>query len=205
MTTTLYATFNDSSIAERAAGALLDYGAKPEDLSLVRQDSSTADAPPPDHVTELRHPGDWNCELNLESRAKVGITTTTPVDAEAGAIKGASLGAGVGAVAAIVSLFVPGFGFVMGGGALAVALVGLAGTTGAGAIAGAVTGYLKDQGMDWQMAEHLGGMVSEGGALLSILLPSGMVDEPIARSILDKYAAASVKSLAEQSSRGYLA
>ncbi|HEX5323430.1 MAG TPA: hypothetical protein VFW40_06560 [Capsulimonadaceae bacterium] len=35
---TIYASFADASLAEKAAGALLDYGAKQEDLSLVTND-----------------------------------------------------------------------------------------------------------------------------------------------------------------------
>lgn len=201
--TMLYASFDDSSAAERAAGALLDYGASPDDLSLVWNDPASSKSPPSD-PGELRFPDAWGGDVDLENRAKSGITVTTPVDAEAGAVRGAGVGVGVGAVAALVSLFIPGVGLVAGGGALAVAIAGLVGSTGAGAIAGAVTGYLKDQGMDWLMAEHFTGTVSQGGALLSIAVPSREVDEATARSIFNKYGAANVTNVAKAGA-GYLA
>ena len=47
----------------------------------------------------------------------------------------------------IAALFVPGVGWVLGGGALASAIVGAAAATAAGAAAGGVYGYLKDQGL----------------------------------------------------------
>lgn len=41
MGNTIYASFNDPSLAEKAAGALLDHGVRPEDISVVRsQDGS---------------------------------------------------------------------------------------------------------------------------------------------------------------------
>ena len=35
----LYASFADASLAEKAAGALLDYGVRQEDISLVAHDN----------------------------------------------------------------------------------------------------------------------------------------------------------------------
>jgi len=228
MTATLYATFSDWRKAGRAAGALLDNGARPEDLSVIRRadeapvDNGSSDRGDPNGSipankldthegaanysrAELRSPNDWCEDAALEEQARSGITLTTPADAEAGAVKGAGVGIGVGAVAALASLFIPGIGLVAGGGALAIALTGLAGTMGAGAIAGAITGYLKDQGMDWQAAQDLGTAVSGVGALLSIEVPSGSVDESTVRSILNKYGAVSVTDLLEKRQRGYLA
>src|SRR3712207_1830634 len=48
MSTTIYATFLDATNAERAAGALLDYGVRPEDVSVVRKDVESASNPPRD-------------------------------------------------------------------------------------------------------------------------------------------------------------
>lgn len=279
MSTTLYATFRDLDNAERAAGALLDYGVRPEDLSLVRMHDNKVITTPPDavathgsvgavgssgidasghsaaaygdepamaggrfgadavglgdttgmygaeavtkreeeYVAGTSRASDTDYDTlssgnvmdeegySPETAAKSGITPTTPADAGAGAIKGAGIGLGVGAIAALVSIFVPGFGLIAGGGALATALAGFAATTGAGAIAGAITGYLKDQGMDSHVAEEYGQAVSEGGALMSIAVPSGPVDESTARSIFEKYAALNVTDYAGTGSGGYVA
>jgi hypothetical protein len=120
-------------------------------------------------------------------------------------VKGAGVGLGLGAVAALVSIFVPGFGLIAGGGALATALAAAVATTGAAAVAGAVTGYLKDQGMDSHSAEHYGSAISEGEALVSIAVPSGSVDESTVRSILDKYNAARVTNFGGSGAGGYVA
>ncbi|HVT13529.1 MAG TPA: hypothetical protein VHE55_14790 [Fimbriimonadaceae bacterium] len=201
MATTLYTTFPDVPSSERAAGALLDFGVRPEDISLVRNQQ------PPERPGEPYVAGRSKAESELydnlaaadnevdpERIAKVGITTTTPDDAGEGAIKGTEVGLGVGAIAALASIFVPGLGLVTGGGALAIALAGFAATAGAGAIAGAVTGYLKDQGMEWEAAKHYGMIVEQGGAILSVAVPSGPVSESEARSILAKYGATNVKN-----------
>lgn len=134
--------------------------------------------------------------------AKAGITTTTPADAGAGAIKGTGIGLGVGALAALAALFVPGVGLVVGGGALAAALGGIAASAGAGAAAGAVTGYLKDQGMDEHIAGRYGEAISGGGALIALTVPSGEVNEYDARQILSKYGAQNVEAHAR--SGGYM-
>lgn len=235
--TTLYATFNDVDSAERAAGALLDYGVRPDDLSLIRKHSGTAPSPPPGvdpepigtdadssdltyTATDPYTPGTSRADdatydtlvpsfdaddYDPETSAKAGITATTPEDAGAGAIKGAEIGLGVGALAALVSIFVPGVGLVAGGGALATALLGFAAATGAGAIAGAVTGYLKDQGMESQVADHYASAVASGAGLISVTVPSGSVDESTVRSIMDKYGASNVTNFASKASGGYVA
>ncbi|AIE87267.1 hypothetical protein [Fimbriimonas ginsengisoli] len=139
---------------------------------------------------------------DTEGAAKHGISTTTAADAGSGAKTGAAWGVGLGAVAAIASLLVPGFGWVVGGGALATALAGVAASAGAGAVAGAVTGYLKDQGVEEHIAAHYDNTITGGGALLAVTVPSGNVSETDARRILDKYGATNINAY---ESRGYLA
>ncbi|MEA2552622.1 MAG: hypothetical protein QOJ65_798 [Fimbriimonadaceae bacterium] len=142
----------------------------------------------------------------VEKSAKHGISTTTPADAGVGAIKGAAVGLGIGALAALASLLIPGVGLVVGGGALATALGGLLGATGAGAIAGAMTGYLKDQGVEEHVAEQYGQAIAQGGAILAVHVPSGDVDEPKARQLLEKYGATNVNTYAmAESARPYMA
>lgn len=163
----IYASFNSIEAARNAAGALLDHGANKEDMSLVLADSP-------------------NGSGELES-ADRGITMTTGADAASGATKGAGLGLGIGALAALASVIVPGVGIVLGGGALAAAIGGAAATTAAGALAGGVTGYLKDQGVPDDLAISTETKIRAGGALLSIVVPSGDLNESLAMTLLNKY------------------
>jgi len=126
--------------------------------------------------------------------AKHGISTTTPEDAGEGAVKGTGIGLGVGILASLAALTIPGIGLVLGGGALAAALGATALTAGAGAIAGGATGYLKDQGVPHDAAERYYGTVAGGGAVLSINIPSGDVDQATAESVLSKYGAADMNA-----------
>lgn len=262
MGNTIYASFADPSLAEKAAGALLDHGVRAEDISVVRSEngqvettnyatSAPIEADPlattPDETA--RYAGNYPSDVvaagnavvpnnevyvapttndayvtptsdtyvdptsderndrvdaagDTEAAAKHGISTTTGADAGAGAVKGTAWGAGIGALAAIASIAIPGFGLVAGGGALATAIGGFLASTGAGAVAGAVTGYLKDQGVDEHIATHYEGTITNGGALLAITLPSGNVSEDEARMVLEKYGAGNVNAYA---TRGYLA
>ena len=108
--------------------------------------------------------------------AKTGLSTTTPRDARVGATKGAGIGLGVGVLAGLASLFIPGIGLVLGGGALAAAIGAAVGTTVAGAVAGGVYGYLKDQGVPEAAATAFTQTLEQGGAILTVHVPSGNVD-----------------------------
>ena len=256
----LYASFADAALAEKAAGALLDYGVRQEDISLVANDqygqaresytTQTADADyntagtstgaygtegtaagysaadpalgvnPAlgtgagvagrnvgvyDNPATATTTGDINpmdqggtdsaaAQGDVETAAKHGISTTTPEDAGSGAVKGTGIGLGVGILASLAALTIPGVGLVLGGGALAAALGATALTAGAGAIAGGATGYLKEQGVPADAAERYHGAVTNGGAVLSVSIPSGKVDQATAESVLSKYGAADVNA-----------
>lgn len=188
---TLYASFADVKMAEQAAGALLDQGVLQTDLSIVSKNSNSNDSSGfMGFKDPEKHP---NISNPSESIAKSGITTTTKEDASAGAVKGAEIGLGLGVVAALVSLLVPGVGLVVGGGALAMALAGAAGTTAAGALAGGVTGYLRDQGVPHEAVEEYHGIYENGGAILALNTPSGKVEQVEAEAILHKYQAGFVR------------
>ena len=247
MAETLYASFPNTDLAEKATGALLDYGLKNEDITLVYGNrdgdsgnkhgatgatavpggemigSSTydsyggagvrtvdvGDAAPrptvgglgatesaygtatPDDLDRART--DDNDEDN-DLSAKSGISTTTPEDAESGAMKGAGLGLAAGVAAGLASLFVPAVGLVVGGGALATAIGGAAGATAAGAVAGGAMGYLKDQGVDADYAAKYDEAIQGGGAVLSIHLPSDGPDAATLRGVLNKYGAQNLHS-----------
>jgi len=108
-----------------------------------------------------------------------------------GAIKGAAVGLSVGAFALALSLLIPGFGIVMGGGALATALAGMVGTIGAGAVAGAVVGYLKDQGVPEEAITVYRNTFDKGGAILAVAVPTEFNRADI-EAILAKYGATNV-------------
>lgn len=125
--------------------------------------------------------------LEPEVTAKSGITTTTPEDAVSGAERGAEVGFGVGALAALASLMIPGIGFVVGGGALAIALAGTLGATAAGAVAGGALGYMKDQGVPGDAVERYCLDYYNGGAILAVAVSSDDIDAITVEEILRKY------------------
>ena len=230
MRNTIYASFSDPKLAERAAGALLDHGLAPSDLTVIqshkwRHLSATEIAPaevptvvtmPPNYsglttgfpliesppmVGEGSEPESVltaSAGPDLQHQAEYGISTTTASDAAAGAISGVPWGVGIGALAALASLFIPGVGLVLGGGALAVAVAGFAATAGAGAAVGAMTGYLKDQGVESHVVASYEHAVTSGGAVLGATLPSGGVEEDVAWEVLTKYAGQNVTSYANK-------
>jgi hypothetical protein len=127
-----------------------------------------------------------------ELSAKGGISTTTPADAGAGAVKGAAVGLGVGIIAAAAAIFVPGIGLVAGGGVLATALAGMVGATGAGVIAGGVVGYLKDQGIPEEAITVYRDAVDSGGAILAVTVPDEYSRADL-EAVLSKYGASNIE------------
>jgi hypothetical protein len=177
MPETIFAAFPDARHAEQAAGALLDRGAKPEDVSIVVGN------------------------IDESAGATTTLSTTTPADAVVGAAKGAGIGAGVGVLAALTSIFIPGIGFVAGAGALAAAISAAAGSAVGGAIAGGVTGLLIDQGVHAEDAHAYQEVITGGGAILSLSLPSGELLRSDADDVLAKYGA-NETNVVMRSSRG---
>ena len=184
MTETLFASFVNISDAERAMGALLDHGVKPRDISLVA---------PEQHADRLdQYSASKDMDLKgLREHAESGITTTTAADAESGALTGATIGMGVGVVAALAALFIPGIGLIVGGGALSLALSGAAGATGVGAVSGGVLGFLKDQGVTDPHLNAYHEAYAGGGAVLGLEL-NGQIDQADAHRILAKYNAENI-------------
>ena len=176
MRDTIYATFANAETATRVVGSLLDHGVKPEDLSILVTESSWREA-------EERRT-DAN---DVRSTAEMGVTVTTTEDAAAGAKTGAGVGLGVGALAALAAVTIPGVGIVLGGGALAAAIGGIVAAGAAGAVAGAVTGYLKDQGVEPASVDKITSTLESGGALVSVSTPSGDVSASTVETVFDKY------------------
>lgn len=171
---TMYGSFRTPHDAEQAVGALLDRGAREQDLAVIASHSG---------------PGNVSESVEAEAGAKHGISTTTAGDVAAGAVKGTVAGLGVGIAAMMAALFIPGVGIVAGAGALAIALTGVAGATAAGTVAGSVVGLLVDQGMEEDRALFYSNTLAEGGALVSLHLPSGGLETAEAEGILAKYGA----------------
>ena len=176
MRDTIYATFANAETATKVVGALLDHGVKAEDLSILVKDMNWSN----DHAK----PADAH---DVRVAAESGVTTTTSEDAAAGAKTGVAVGLGIGALAALAAVTLPGIGIVLGGGALATALAGVAASGAAGAVAGAVTGYLKDQGVEPTAAENISKTIETGGALVSVSVPSGDVSIATIEGVFEKY------------------
>ncbi len=132
--------------------------------------------------------------LGEDAPSKSGLSTTTGADTEVGAVRGTGIGLGVGLAAAAASIFIPGFGFVVGGSALATAIGGAAATTGAGAIVGAVTGYLRDQGADGDTIAHSEKALGSKGAVLEIDMSREVLDSKRVHDLLVKYGASAIGS-----------
>lgn len=178
----IYASFNDTTMAKDAVGALLDHGVDKDDITLVLPVNPERDL---DEETE-------RAENTLESAAS-GITTTTRDDAMVGATKGAFVGFGVGSIAALASILIPGVGLIVGGGALAMALVGAGAATVAGSVAGGVVGYLKDQGVPEEESQRFSNVYEQGGAILNVSAPSNGVSPMTIEEVLAKYGEAGME------------
>jgi uncharacterized protein (TIGR02271 family) len=168
---TIYTSFPTVNLAERAIGALLDHGVNKDAISVIANEN---------------HAEGVDLEA-AESKGKTGVTTTTGADAARGAAKGAGVGVVVGVLGALACLTIPGFGLVMGGGALATAVAAAAGTAVGGAVVGSVAGYLDDQGVPNHVSQRYQDTVNQGGAVVAVTLPSGKCDEIAGRDILAKY------------------
>jgi hypothetical protein len=198
MMKTVYASFASLDLAEKATGALLDHGVLADDISLIArrygEENRVANVAVDDEYNTVAVEREASVYAGQDLGAKTGLTTTTTADAGSGAAKGAGIGLGVGVLAGLASLAIPGFGLVLGGGALATALAGAAGATAAGAIAGGVTGYLKDQGMPEHVAATYEEGFSGGGAVLAVSSPSNEVGTATIEDVLDKYGATNINS-----------
>jgi uncharacterized membrane protein len=172
----IYATFTDPHMAEKAGGALLDHGVRPEHLTIVL---------PEGYGTRDRQ--DVVDEIDMERKASSGITTTTAADAASGSVKGAGVGLLAGTLAALAAILIPGVGLIIGGGTLAIALGGVAGATAAGAVAGGVTGFLKDQGVSEQSIKHFHSILEAGGAMITVSPTDDNTDSATIDSVLQKY------------------
>lgn len=181
---TIYANFDSFDNAARAGGAMLDNGVSEDNFSFLAG---------PSHQARFQIEND---DLDrLERKIKYGVTTTTGADALRGAADGGGVGLVVGALAALVSVFVPGVGIVVGGGALATALMSALATGVGGAAAGSMAGYMKDLGVKQEAAQQFEHAVSGDGCVLAVRLPKAGLLEIKVLGILEKYRAGAIHSV----------
>ena len=152
---TIIASFDNIDRAADAMAALLDHGVAAASMDLVANSS---------HGEMLIK----RKQNEYAEKAVDGITTTTSADAAKGATTGGWVGLVGGALAGVASLVIPGYGIVVGGGALATALATAVGTGAAGAATGGVLGYLKDQGADEAVAIDIDEAIKNGGGVLTV-------------------------------------
>ena len=91
-------------------------------------------------------------------------STKAPEGTAAGATSGAVIGGGLGWVAGIGALAIPGLGPLIAAGPIVAALAG----AGAGGVVGGITGALVGMGIPEYEAKRYEGRVKEGGILLSV-------------------------------------
>lgn len=105
---------------------------------------------------------------------------------------GAEWGAGIGLIAGLASVVIPGFGLVVGAGAAALIT---AGATAGGAVIGGVAGYLTEQGMDREQADQYAGVIQKGGAVLTVATPSGKLQQDGARQVLEQCSGSNIRTV----------
>ncbi len=130
-------------------------------------------------------------QQRVDTAAAHGITTTTGRDAAKGAVGGAGIGLGLGALLGLAAIAIPGVGWVAGAGAI---VAGLAAATGAaGAVAGGAYGFLADMGLPPHITQHLQTHLESGGPVLSIHLQDSKPESELL-ALLTKYGATSAQA-----------
>lgn len=139
------AVFDDRSEAEAAARELRSAGVPDSALSVIARREGAE--------------GDYG-DADTHEVADKGLDMT----------KGALVGGGAGALLGIAALAIPGVGPLAAAGAIAASAVPEAAAIGAGvgALAGGLTGLLKDHGVDEDDARYYEERIHAGGVFLSV-------------------------------------
>ena len=159
-------------------------------ISAVFDDRSAAEAA----IRELRSAGVDSNRLSVigrdEDRTTVsdGSGEVTDDDAGSDAAKGALGGAGIGALLGVAALAIPGVGPLAAAGAIASsAIPGAAAIgAGAGALAGGLTGLLKDHGVNDDDASYYESRINDGGIFVSVDASGGDMPANRVREILSR-------------------
>ena len=122
-------------------------------------------------VNALREEGFRNTDISVLFPENVGTKdfahekhTKAPEGATTGATSGAVIGGGLGWLAGIGALAIPGLGPFIAAGPIMAALAG----AGAGGVVGGLTGGLVGMGIPEYEAKRYEGRIKEGGMLLSV-------------------------------------
>lgn len=133
---------------------------------LVGAEVNVADAPlKPTPVIDAEDPRTAAQPSNADAS---GVHHETISDAANTATKSVVAGLGVGALAALTAIAVPGVGLVLGGGALALAIAGLAAGASSGQTSGGVVSYLKDHGVPANDIPRYQQIYDAGGAVMCV-------------------------------------
>ena len=158
-------------------------------ISAVFDSRSEAEAA----ISELRSQGIDSGRLSLIGRDGDGTTVTdgSGEQAEEGmgdTVKGALGGAGIGAILGVAALAIPGVGPLAAAGAIASsAIPGAAAIgAGAGAVAGGLTGLLRDHGVSDDDASYYEGRINDGGIFVSVDASEGDVPTETVREVLSR-------------------
>lgn len=157
-------------------------------ISAIFDDRSEAEAA----VRELRSAGVDTGQLSVigrdEDRTTLSDGTGEVVDDDAvgDTAGGALAGAGIGALLGVAALAIPGVGPLAAAGAIASSAIPGAAAIGAGvgAVAGGLTGLLKDHGVSDDDAAYYEGRINEGGIFVSADIGDRRVDAETVREIL---------------------
>jgi uncharacterized protein (TIGR02271 family) len=165
---TVVALFDDFETANRAATKLESAGIPRDQISVVAGNES----------------GRYESYVGGSGEVGKGIA--------GGAGAGAAIGGGLGLIAGLMALAIPGFGPVIAAGPIAAALTG----AGIGAAAGGLIGGLKNAGVSEADAEYYAEGVRRGGVLLTLRTSDAMADNAV--EILDSAGAVDVDEKASE-------
>ena len=145
-------------------------------------------------VRELRQAGVRDTALSVIARRSedgdYGDVDTQDADEKAGgALKGALMGGGAGALLGIAALAIPGVGPLVAAGAIASSAIPGAAAIGAGvgAVAGGVTGLLTEHGVSDEDAGYYEGRIQDGGVFVSVDTTEAGISATTAQDILYRY------------------
>ena len=157
------AVFDDRSGAEAAVNELRSAGVETDNLSVIGRDED-------------------------QTSVRDGSGEVVEGNATGDAVKGALGGAGIGALLGVAALAIPGVGPLVAAGAIASsAIPGAAAIgAGAGALAGGLTGLLKDHGVSDDDAGYYESRINDGGIFVSVDASNGNISAESAREILTR-------------------
>lgn len=146
-------------------------------------------------VRELRQVGVRDSALSVIARkgdedGDYGDVDTQDADGKGeGALKGALMGGGAGALLGIAALAIPGVGPLVAAGAIASSAIPGAAAIGAGvgAVAGGLTGLLADHGVSEEDAGYYEGRINEGGVFVSVDTTEAGISAATAQDVLYRY------------------